>query len=228
MPHVVKKIFLLIVILLSVFGCKKKEIVNYNIHCNVKHYYTNENVPGILIMLWPVNANFYSKNNVNPLRWTYSDSVRNTFFNLEYNKSLDEGFTLSNEFPQVFDTTLNSCKYEFTLVGFDWGKADQDHILRIKPNGEIELWVNDITWNNINADTIVVQSPYIAEYLTKNPTTIDSVLFYVEPSQYNTFSWSYIKNGVYYQTTLKDIFVPNILTSNFAGVHRKCRYQITF
>jgi len=86
------------------------------------------------------------------------------------------------------------------------------------PLGGINFKVSDTTWNTLNADTIIISSPYETNILVRGE---HSTGFLIEPDQTHQFSWHYIKGGINGNTITKEIYVPPISDSVFP-------YEITF
>jgi hypothetical protein len=222
-----KNLIWILLLVLCIMGCKKEDKEAITIHGKVKHYYSGNDISGILVRCWLQEARSIGSSAAAPIAEAYSDIDGNFTLNFEVNKSNEDSFVLWTDHTVVADSNSNAWKYDYGTISFPKNKINEEHILRVVPGGTIEVWVSDDTWSSINADTIVVQSPYITGYLMQTPVKIDSVWFSVDPSQYSSFRWSYIKNDVYYQTTLKDIFVPNGLLYSPIG-NPTFRYELTF
>jgi hypothetical protein len=196
------KLCLIFFAALMLLSCKK--VHHYVASGHVKHMYTGENVEGVCVGYFnncgsPINCT------ESLIGWATTDAQGN--FKIEFDsRSTGNRFETIQLLP--FDTTSNMYKFMSNMNdynGFVWYSAD----IQLKPSGYITMHVSDSVWDSIGADSVIIQTPYVIELLIRDENVVNQLGFYVEPSQYNTFKWYYVKNGIYSTPLTKSIFVPN-------------------
>lgn len=215
--------FLCCLLLAAIAGCEKDHY--YYVRGKAVHAYTEAPVEGLCIgLFYECGINCGSSS----FGWGTSDSLGDFKIKMDLGSY---GNVLYNIPLIPFDTTANMFKYMNDVKTIiQSGIEPSINVMKLEPSGCILMQVSDSVWNSINADTIIVQTPYVTRPIIRNVTDYDSRTFYVEPSQTSTFQWYYIKNGVSGPMQVRNIFVPNYYRS-FNGYYLACstvKYQITF
>ena len=221
-----KKI-LLILTFLAFLACKKTETYTYSIHGNAKHKYTGNNIPGVYIAIG--DANWYgSKDGFYTDTYTDVNGNYNANFEIKEKDNKTHVFVIRVMHPLGYDSTNNAFKYEWENIEKTENEIVNNQDLLLTPSGKINFFVTDDIWNTINADSILIQSPYETKYIVKNITPENKIYFMVNPSIESTFEWSYFKNGIQSLAIIKSIFVPNHWTSHYNNTNTSFNYQLSF
>lgn len=201
-----KVIFLIFMVVLG--GCEKEKSTNY-LKGVVRHIYTKAPLSGFEVSIAERRSGW-----TNP-RYTFLDkttSNANGEFSFKIETIHTDGiFEVNTSFPSEFDSPKITCRFSGNVIYVDPIKLTYPHIIELTPLGFIETFASDSTWNNLSVDTIIVSSPFVTETLIRGKGRAE---FHVDPSQYSTFSWYYLKNGVKGSTISKQIYVPNFVKSN--------------
>jgi len=220
-------VFCFLAFLLLFSGCEKKETYRFVIHGKVVHAYTGEPLAGIFVgaslKSWAYATSGY-------LDKTYTDQNGNFTIDIEYTKrgEFNDKIILGASSPNEMDTTLNEFKY-FSGLGpeLSVSEINNEQTIQVYPAGNIKMAVSDFIWQQIQADTIGVQSPFQTKYIINGQTDENATGFYVTPSQNNTFSWYYIKDGIQSTPVTQTIFVPNTFT-DYWWYYGPFTYEILF
>lgn len=213
-----KVIFFIFMVVLG--GCEKEKSTNY-LKGVVRHIYTKAPLSGFEVSLSERRSGWTSPS------YTFLDkTTTNTngefTFKIETINS-DGTFGVGTSFPSIFDSTKITCQFGGKEIYIDPNKLSYPHIIELTPLGSILIFVSDLTWNNLAVDTIIVSSPFENAYLIRGKGRTE---FNVDPNQFSTFSWYYLKNGVKGNTISKQIYVPNFVKSNEKS--ESLFYEITF
>jgi hypothetical protein len=189
-------------LLLFLLACEKPHY--QTVSGNVKNIYTNENVPGICVGL--LNACGDPFNCPDKLvAWAITDAQGNFEMQIEFGTYANGIMTLQ---LWPYDSADNMYRYMIMKQEYPKIESSQHQDLQLEPAGFIVMHVSDSIWNSINADTVIVQSPYLIKPVIRNVTEDNQAGFNVTPSQESTFTWFYIKNGIHSLPVTKNIFVP--------------------
>ena len=224
------KYILFISTLLILFGCKKTE--TFTVHGNVKDIFTNQNVSGIYIVIYPFDRKTAPGTTVSkPLAETYSDENGNynIIIDYKYKKDPINGLLICVEYPNGFDSTKNAYKYfYYPPLEVERSEFLNSQDLIGTPMGDINFYTTNTIWDSIQADSILVNSPYQSEYLIRNVSLQNQIGFNVQPSVESTFSWCYIKNGIQSALITKSIFVPLYYCSQYGIYKPPLSYKLEF
>lgn len=189
-------------LLLSLLSCRKTHY--QTVSGNVKNLYTNENIKGICVGLFNGCENYTICSDA-LIEWAYTDEQGNYEMKIEYGNYADVIMTMQ---LWPYDSTINMYRYMIKRQEYPKILSHGAQDLQLEPSGIIVMQVSDSTWDYINADTVIIQSPYLIKPIIKNGSENNNVIFNVEPSQESKFTWFYIKNGFHSQPITKNIFVP--------------------
>jgi hypothetical protein len=204
---------------LTFVQCKKK--LSYTIHGNVKQYYSHANISGIYV--WIANAKMTYSSAETYAQNTHTDANGNysVSFDVKEDKNGEHQFTIGIAPPGdynpmysgLYDSTQNAYKFcdvmSKEIFASESGNS-QDFLLY--PSGSVKFYISNNTWAQINADSVMVESPYESKILVKD-TIPENRIFAVDPSVESTFKWCYIKNGIQSTKIVKNIFIPNNWTN---------------
>jgi|GEM_PF-1801838 len=213
--------------ILLISACEKKETYHFVIRGKVVHAYTGEPLAGIFVgaslKSWISASSGY-------LDKTYTDQNGNFILDIEYTKrgELDDIIILGANSPNEMDTTLNEFKYHMVEgPELSISEINDEQTILVYPSGSIKMAVSDFIWQQIQADTIGVQSPFETKNIIDGQSEENATYFSVTPSQDNTFSWYYIKDGIQSAPVTQTIFVPNTFT-DYWGFYGPFTYEILF
>jgi hypothetical protein len=214
------KYILIILTFLAIIGCKKTE--TFTAHGNVKHIFTNNNIPDIYVTI-----GFYMPTvSATNAAYAYTDKEGNYSISFDYKSKESYDGEFGIEIPHVFglDTTEKNNQFISTYIVLTRNELTNSNDFKLVPSGQVGFYASDSSWNAINADSILIQSPYETKYLIRNVTNDAITYFHVDPSIESTFNWCYIKNDTQSAKVTKNILVPNCYTyrpGNF-------KYQLKF
>jgi len=221
------KNILYILILLTLMGCRKTE--TFVVHGNVKHKFTNDKISGIYITIGSPGSPGTS--NGTTYCTTHTDNDGNYFFNfdLKIGNKFKGDFVIQASIPDGdYDSTKSNFKYYYEYIKVNESEFNNSQDFLLTPSGVISFHASDNTWDIINTDSILIQSPFESKYLVRQVSPDNKIYFQVDPSVVSTFNYCYIKNGIQSTFITKNIFVPNLWTFVNNGSNNTSIYEIYF
>ncbi len=202
-PNIILFIFIIIL-----GGCEKENSACY-LKGVVRHIYTKVPLSGFEVSLEERRSGWNSPS------YTFLNKTTtnaNGEFTFKIETIHDDGtFGVGVSFPSIFDSTKITCQFGGHVIYVDPNKLNFPHIIELTPLGFISTFASDSTWEKLSVDTIIISSPFETAKLIRGKGRAE---FHVDPNQYSTFSWYYLKNGVKGNAISKQIYVPNSVKSN--------------